>query len=124
MIEESPVPIVPVEVTQKCVHDEHVPKISQQFLRIHILLLLDRIQNTLQLRIGTAVRRIQHRVSDGAEVKQSASVQSKILAGTHDLRVVSHGIGPQKRFLCGDPDHVEYGTGDVLVDAAVRLGTA
>ena len=65
---------------------------------------------------------IDNGVLDRAEVEQSTAVCCKVLAGTNQLRLSVYIIGSKYCFLCGNANHVEDATGNVLTNTTVCVG--
>ena len=88
---------------------------------INILLFLNGIQNIIQFRSGAAVFGVYDGILDRAEIEQSTSVCGEILAGADNFTFSSNLKGSKDRFLRGNTYHVEYGTSNMLTDAAVGI---
>ena len=121
MVQEAPVSVVAVKVTQKGINYEHIPKMLQQYSRVNVTLLFNGIQNITQFRTGTAVFGVYDCILDGAEIEQSTSVRGEIFAGADDFTFSSDLEGPEDRLLRRNTYHVEYGAGNMLTDAAVGI---
>ena len=122
VIEEAPVSVVTVEVSEKGIYDKHIPEMFQQFFRIDKLLLFNGFQHIIQFCSGSIVARINDGVLDGAEVVQTTAVSGKVFAGADDLCFAAHIVGAQDCLLRGDAHHVKNTAGNMFAETAVGVG--
>lgn len=122
IIQEPPVSVVPVEITQQRIRNKHIPEMRPKNRQRDILLPVDGIHDIIQLRTAAVAVGIENRILDRTEVEQPLPSGGKVFAGTHGLRFSLDSVVAEDRFLCRNPQHIENAAGNVFADTAVGIG--
>ena len=87
IIEESPVSVVAVKISQQCIGNKDIPEVFSKENRRNVLLLIDRIHDIGKFSPGPVAVRIKHGIFDRTEIEESFVCGRKILAGADKVWV-------------------------------------
>ena len=122
IIEETPVPVVPVKVPKQRICDKHIPEMFSQKHGGYILLLVNGIHDVRKLRPAAVAVGVENGVFDRAEVKQSLSACGEVFTCADQFHFSLDRIGAKQGILSTDPKQIEDAACDMLTDAAVCVG--